>query len=397
MLRRCRPLFAVLERDVLGSAFDFDFYDVTIEKYARQTPRSIPLHDMIKWYDSGTITEENVIESAKAMHRELPLRLARTIMSFENLPLIVLNQPGMLLVFKEYRISFDVLAPAKTPETLQDAFEYTTVVESLLKKNATLLTSLSEGVANAKRHMTQEEVQRLDEFIHLFIGHRISRRLIGANHQALTDHFKTGFSPHDVGVFHRAAPIRFILDAAAEEAQELCSAEYGQFPEIDIVDPRNAELFCVPANLQAILVELLKNSMKATVERHSLSPLLPPIEATISSSPEGTVLIELSDQGGGMSSASEASLWRYGVSGTTLLDKHGRRKTKPSAATTPVLGIRDVVSAQRLSGYGFGLPLSKARANYFGGELWVQNMEGHGIDTYIKMIPAVARWAGTRW
>ena len=383
-----------MRRTAVKRMFELDFYDNKVAMSAAKRASSLPLHKFKSWYDSGSLTEENIIESSRYVHEELPLRLAKTITSFENLPLIILKQPAMYTAFRLYNESFELFTGMDSPKTYEDAMAFTLAMDARAKETADLLSILSEGLAQTRGKLSHTEVERLDEFTHLFIGHRLARRMLAANHLAIADHHNdfvnTGhLTASEVGIFHRDAPVKAIIQASAEEAQGLCMDEYGQYPEMEIIDPNRTTLFCVPANLQAVLVEVLKNSMKATVERHMTKQILPQVEATVSTSVEGCVYIQLEDCGGGMTSQSEASLWRYGISGTTLLDKKGKRTTPDPGES--VFGIRDV-HTKRLSGYGFGLPLSKARANYFGGELWIRNMENYGIDTYIKMPPATDRW-----
>jgi len=38
-----------------------------------------------------------------------------------------------------------------------------------------------------------------------------------------------------------------------------------------------------------------------------------------------------------------------------------------------------------LAGYGYGLPLCRLYARYFGGELQVISMEGYGTDAYLHL------------
>jgi pyruvate dehydrogenase kinase 2/3/4 len=38
-----------------------------------------------------------------------------------------------------------------------------------------------------------------------------------------------------------------------------------------------------------------------------------------------------------------------------------------------------------LAGYGYGLPLSRLYARYFGGDLQIISMEGYGTDAYLHI------------
>ncbi|KAJ9454616.1 [Pyruvate dehydrogenase (acetyl-transferring)] kinase [Diplonema papillatum] len=355
------------------------------EFLSKSEPTPIPLKRMVGWYDTGVITDEHVQLSTRYLHQELPSRLARTIRSFENLPLILLNQEGMNVVFRQYYSSFDKLTQLPVPETLQECLDYAATVAELVQKNNDLVSSLSEGVGNAKRVMKPSEKRRLDLFIHEVMLDRIGRRTIAANHAALLDHYRAGTAPADqVGLFHRRAKISEIVQRAAEQTQEICTYEFGQYPHVGVSDADDAQLFCSASGLEVVLLEVLKNSMKATIERHGASLTLPSIDVTISATPrKDGVYITLSDHGGGMSAASEQTLWQFGESGQTLTGQ-----SPPSAKGDQIAGWQYNVDTKRLSGYGFGLPLSKARLNYQGGDLWMHNMPGYGADTFIRLMAA---------
>ena len=40
---------------------------------------------------------------------------------------------------------------------------------------------------------------------------------------------------------------------------------------------------------------------------------------------------------------------------------------------------------QELAGYGFGLPLTRLHAQYFGGDVFMQALPGHGTDMYLLL------------
>jgi len=48
--------------------------------------------------------------------------------------------------------------------------------------------------------------------------------------------------------------------------QELCSLNYGIFPEIKITGAIHEEFPYIPVHMEYIVFELLKNAMRATVE-----------------------------------------------------------------------------------------------------------------------------------
>lgn len=41
-----------------------------------------------------------------------------------------------------------------------------------------------------------------------------------------------------------------------------------------------------------------------------------------------------------------------------------------------------------MAGFGYGLPLSRLYARFFGGDLRLISMEGHGTDIFVRFSPA---------
>ena len=84
-----------------------------------------------------------------------------------------------------------------------------------------------------------------------------------------------------------------------------------------------------------IMLELLKNSMRATVEWHGVDGDFPPIKVVIADGKDNEdVVIKVSDEGGGIPRSNLKKIWSYlfttadpsiqeGMIGTTLQVDHG--------------------------------------------------------------------------
>merc|ERR1712107_310473 len=81
-----------------------------------------------------------------------------------------------------------------------------------------------------------------------------------------------------------------------------------------------------------------------------------------------------------------AQIWRYGYtsaqSSAATMGTHGGPKEE---STLSGLCCQDKMSFRQLAGYGFGLPLSRVYAQYFGGDIHVQSMHGYGTDVYLNI------------
>merc|ERR1712087_908510 len=119
----------------------------------------------------------------------------------------------------------------------------------------------------------------------------------------------------------------------------------------------------------------MKNAMRAVCENGNAEngEEAPPIECVIVASQQSDdVTIKISDQGGGISRENMEKIWYYSF--TTIMpqsrpsmDPMGRDESAP------------------IAGFGYGLPLSRLYARYFGGDLEVISMDGYGTDTFVYL------------
>jgi len=123
----------------------------------------------------------------------------------------------------------------------------------------------------------------------------------------------------------------------------------------------DTNLSFIPEHIHFILNELLKNALRASVEKNIDTPeAIPPVVVDIRKG-EFDVTLKISDRGGGIRSSAIWNVWKYGYT------------------TAPSDGNRD------LCGYGFGLPLSKLYAQFFSGDIHIQTLYGHGTDCYVNL------------
>jgi pyruvate dehydrogenase kinase 2/3/4 len=134
--------------------------------------------------------------------------------------------------------------------------------------------------------------------------------------------------------------------------------------------------------LDYIMLELIKNSMRATVEFHGFDGEFPPIKVVIADGAENEdVVIKVSDEGGGIPRSNTKKIWSYLF---TTAD--------PSVQEGMVGNGVDHGTDSPLAGLGYGLPISRSYARYFGGDLSIMSMEGYGTDAFVYL----ARLGNTR-
>lgn len=119
-----------------------------------------------------------------------------------------------------------------------------------------------------------------------------------------------------------APQFRDTVEAAAERARHLCLETYGCAPAVRVAGDTAAHLPYVWGHLDYILFELLKNSLRAVVERQSRDGSggagvaagdLEPVTVRICQAPEA-ITIQVSDRGGGLLPDVREAVWQYGFS-----------------------------------------------------------------------------------
>ncbi|XP_072325358.1 branched-chain alpha-ketoacid dehydrogenase kinase isoform X4 [Scyliorhinus torazame] len=151
---------------------------------------------------------------------------------------------------------------------------------------------------------------------------RLGIRMLATHHLTLYEN-----NPDFVGIICTRLSPKRIIEKWVDFARRLCEHQYGSSPKVRINGHVAARYPYMPMPLDYILPELLKNAMRATMESHLDTPYnVPDIVVTIANN--------------------------------------------------------DIDFVIR---FGFGLPTSRAYAEYLGGSLSIQSMQGIGTDVYLRL------------
>jgi pyruvate dehydrogenase kinase 2/3/4 len=101
--------------------------------------------------------------------------------------------------------------------------------------------------------------------------------------------------------------------AAMEDARYMCMRQHGDAPEVTLHGRMDLTFAYVVEHVHYVLLELLKNSMRATVEFHgSRDSPMPPIRIVIADGEDNEdVVIKVSDEGGGIPRSHMSRIWSY--------------------------------------------------------------------------------------
>lgn len=250
------------------------------------------------------------------------------------------------------------------------------------------------------------------------------------------------------GVSKEWVPANYIgvIDSTMQPAQiikycedfvgEICELKYGTRPEVVIGGQADASFAYVPVHVEYIITELLKNAFRAVIENGTDKE---PIEVTIAPAPDvpgnhmhdgsenpnpaaahrkntpnndntdvgfhvdtvvGTadanesvrhsnpssqsITIRIRDRGGGIPPDVLPNIWSYSFTTFSDYDIHG---SGPENGNVDALNTISASSGHlgSIAGLGYGLPLSRAYAEYFGGSITIQSLWGWGTDVYLTL------------
>jgi len=395
------------------------------------------------------LTTQQLLTSANFTLSILPARLAHRIQSLRNLPFIVVSNPHVSKIHSNYMHSLSTLLPWAEQEikTLEEEVRFTEVMADLVQTHANTISILARGFLEARKYISPKDVTRfLDEHLRARIGTRLIAEQHLSLHFSSQPHCEVMHDVDDnpgyIGVIDtRLKPAR-IVDHCANVVGEICELKYGVRPTVVINGEPEYEFAHIPVHLEYIITELLKNAFRATVESGMERE---PIEVTIAPLPEllpedtrGTksedirnekidndaqgnvdvvsqrftgnnsttspptasnilplkhstpgVTIRIRDRGGGISPDNLGHIWDYSF--TTFNDAKASSTLSGGSHSGNGMDALNAFSgaggdgAHSLAGLGYGLPLGRAYAEYFGGGIAVQSLWGWGTDVYLSL------------
>lgn len=237
-----------------------------------------------------------------------------------------------------------------------------------------VVTTMAQGILEYKRKRQRMQIDNnIQQFLDRFYMSRIGIRMLIGQHIALTDqsHYR---DPTYVGIICTKTNVRDLAQEAIENARFVCEDHYGLFeaPKIQLVCNPNLTFMYVPGHLSHMLFETLKNSLRAVVETHGQDKQDFPVTKVIVAEGKEDITIKITDEGGGIPRSAIPLVWTYMY---TTVDR--------TPSLDPDFDKSDFKAP--MAGFGYGLPISRLYARYFGGDLKLISMEGYGTDVYLHL------------
>jgi len=342
-------------------------------------------------------TEKILIQVAGFLRHELPIRLAHRIVDLNRVPLMK-DMPSVRAVRDLYLTSFlELVSVDKEIKNEAQEEEFSKLLENIYERHAGVLVQMARGAFELRAAIKSgavecptsaksanvdaagatlvefDKMETTHDFLDRFYISRIGIRVLIGQYLSLRQPPVENY----VGIIcGRTSPYE-IVRRAIDDASFMCTRKYGDAPEVIITGRLDLSFPYVPTHLHYMMLELLKNSMRATVDWHGVDADYPPIKVVIADGKENEdVVIKVSDEGGGIPRSNMERIWSYLFT------------TADPAIQEGMVAFNDNVDHSvdsPLAGLGYGLPISRSYARYFGGDLSIMSMEGYGTDAFVYL------------
>ncbi|MBN3309006.1 BCKD dehydrogenase, partial [Amia calva] len=345
------------------------FYNQSAIDVCAEKP-SVRLTPATMLYSGKSPDGSHVLSSAKYLQKELPVRIAHRIKGFRSLPFIIGCNPTILQVHELYIRAYHMLSDFPAITDQETEAQYSKLVQQLLDDHKDVVTMLAEGFRESRKHIQVRLV--LKSPVRCICPRAPSGRW---SHSSLS----LSTQPEFVGIICRRLSPKKIIEKWVDFAGRLCEHQYGSSPRVRINGHVAARFPFIPLPLDYILPELLKNAMRATMESHLDTPYnVPDLVVTIANN-DTDFVIRISDRGGGIPHSILDKVLDYHFS-----------TAEESAQDPRLTGLFNTITnsgpqSGPMHGFGFGLPTSRAYAEYLGGSLAIQSLQGIGTDVYLRL------------
>lgn len=311
------------------------------------------------------------LQSAQFLHAELPLRLAHRVRELTELPHGLAHMPSVVSVREMYENSFCDIIESGAPRDCDEEREFSDMLYRIRTRHDDVVRLIARGVIELKEDCGKGGgCMEIRSFLDRFYMSRIGIRVLMSHHLELGNE-REGMA----GVINRFCRPASLIEDAVDATRSLSYQHYGDAAAVEIRGNTDLRFPYIDAHLYLCLFELLKNSLRATIETHRDADSLPPVRVVIADGRED-VTIKISDEGGGFKRSEMKGVWTYLYTTAKLPAKM-------------LLEMEDRVDRSNrpdpIAGFGYGLPLSRLYARYWGGELGLSCMEGYGTDAYLHL------------
>jgi len=218
------------------------------------------------------VDEADFLRTSQFLQTELPVRVAHRIKGFRKLPFIVVTNPNILKVMELYIRSFKIITQfndGKQLKNLDEAEEFSKMLEDLLNVHGTVIDALSTGFRESHHHIVdycsgdeEAATNLVKTFLDRSLTSRLGIRLLVTHHLLLRQQIRTD-KTEQIGMIQTRWCPADSIDSISRIVQQEFYKEHLSPPRVKFNGHTEAMFPYFPSpGFEDILVELFRNAFR---------------------------------------------------------------------------------------------------------------------------------------
>jgi len=308
--------------------------------------------------DYNTLTKEHrILNASKFIYNEVPIRFSKRIKELEDLPFNINNGHEIFTLRDWYINSLQDISLIEEPKTYDDCENFKEIIFNILNRHQTTLITISKGLGKLNLSENNQNLIKYNKFLENFCINRTRTRFLLDNYYLLFNE-----NANYIGNINLHCNLNNIITDTLYDAESITDINRMEFPDIkknvtdtDFVFNQNFLMYPI--------LEILKNSIVACQKRDN-----PKIEIDLSGD-NNLKILRISDNGIGIKYDEMPNVWNFSY--TTADINFSNNFDSDFEKSNPI------------SGFGYGLPISKILLNTMGCDIKLFSKYNKGTDVYI--------------
>lgn len=312
--------------------------------------------------------KNRILTATQFLHNEMPIRFARRIVDLEDLPFNIYQNDPITNISECYSESLEDILNLPYPTDFSQCSQFFNITQKIVDRHSHTLDSMSNGINQYNQYNQNTIIDddfNLNIFLDKFNRNRTKTRLLLHNYleyyQDDEEKEKEKENPNRIGILNLKCNLENILNNVIGDLENITMTNHMEFPSVEI-DIDNLDFIYVDSYLHYTFLEILKNSVKAINDLNKTDNGT--IKITTSHKDKNMYILKISDNGIGIKPENLNKIWNFSYTTAT---------TNPNQQNgdTPI------------SGFGYGLSISKIILKTFADHIKVYSEYQKGTDVYI--------------
>ena len=306
--------------------------------------------------NTGVTKSKNLLlNQSKFLHEEISIRLSHRVFDLLKLPYGIPLIDPVKNVIDLYSDSFERIQKKKV-NSYEDVNNLSILLNDIKDKHNHLEDKISQGISILKDSLDNSLInyELINNELDKFFLSRISiRTLITQNNEIVNNN----------NSLIKNCNLNKIINDSVDNVNYICDNVYGYSQDIEVLSDKEIFFPYIPSHIYYILNEILKNSCVAHFKDCKNDEKI-----TIEySEGDKDIIIKISDNANSFPVDDLDQMMTYSYSSSPI----------------EIIEEYEVGNKPIISGFGFGLPMARLYAKYFGGKLIINPMENKGTDVFI--------------